>query len=202
MLNLYLAPRSGRAAVPEPMGVERALGLLTEEGIVGPRLAGGDYPPGPEAAWLFHVELRETLLPAELTFEALRVEQHAQPRFLPERQMAGNFRRVECMECGAAVDEDLLDDALQQLGFFPVRRFAYECPDCRTTLALKDLDFGQPTAIARFWFYVEGAASGRLNGSLLDRLERRLGVPLVVVPEVPEESLEDWVPARRRRPRR
>lgn len=202
MLNLYLAPRSPRAPVPDEEAVQRALDFLTAEGFVGAPVSDDELPPGPHVAFLFHMDMHDELLPAELTFESMHVCRAATPRFLPERQLAGNFFAAACSICEDEIDEALLDESFARLGYFPVSRFSYQCPSCRTELRLRDIDFGQPTAIARFWFYIEGAATGRLNTGVVDGLGRALGYGLVVVPEVPEEEVEDWVPARRRWGRR
>lgn len=202
MLNLYLAPRSARAPIPDADAVDAALDFLQREGLVGARTADHEHPPGSNVAALFHADAHDALLPAELTFDSLGVGGAPTPRFLPERQKAGEFR-PSCTVCGDGLDTRPLDEALVRLGYFAVERFTVLCPSCRTELTVKQVDFGQTTAVARWWLYIEGAATSRLNASLLDQLERLLGMPLVVVPEVPEEQVEDWVPARRalRRPR-
>ena len=64
----------------------------------------------------------------------------------------------------------------------------YECPSCRTELAFRELNFGQNVSFARFWFRIEGAAFGRLHSQFLDGLSKRLGLPLVVVPEVIDDQ--------------
>ncbi len=196
MLNLYLAPRSARALVPEANAVDAALEFLEREGLVGSETTDHDRPPGANVAALFHVDAHDGLLPAELTFDGLSVGSAPTPRFLPELQKAVEFH-PSCTVCGDGLDSKPLDEALVRLGYFAVERFALLCPSCRTELTLKQVDFGQTTAIARWWLYIEGAATSRLNAALLDQLERLLGLPLVVVPEVPEEQVEDWVPARR-----
>ncbi len=201
MLNLYVAPRSAKAPIPSVEAVDAMVDFLRTEGLAGQTTADGDLPPGPNVRALFHSDAQDSLLPAELTVDAFRLGGAPTPRFLPELQTAGGFD-ASCTVCGDGIDEEPLDQALARLGYFSVARFALLCPSCRTELTLRQVDFGQPTAIARWWLYIEGAATSRLNQAVLDRLERRLGLPLVVVPEVPEEQVEDWVPARRQLRRR
>ncbi len=202
MLNVYLAPRKRSGAAPEEAAVASALAFLEREGLLAARTVDGEHPPGTNVAMWFHHDAHEGLLPAELTFDSLRVDGAPTPRFLPERQKACGFD-ASCTVCGDTLDEKSLDEALVRLGYFSVDRFNCLCPSCRSELTLRQIDFGQSTAVARWWLYIEGAATSRLNGHLIDQLERLLGLPLVVVPEVPEEQIEDWVPARRvlRRPR-
>ena len=165
------------------------------------RTEDGDLPPGTNVASLFHADAHDALLPAELTVEAFLVCEEPTPRFLPERQLARAFG-ASCTVCDDQLDERALDDALARLGYFSVDRFSVLCPSCRTHLTIKEVDFGQNTAVARWWIYIEAAATSRLNSAVLERLERLLGLPLVVVPEVPEEQVEEWVPARRNLRRR
>ncbi len=201
MLNLYLAPRSAKAAVPEEAAVEAALAYLERQRIIGPVTADGERPPGPQVAALFHADAQETLLPAELTFDAVRVESSGRPRFLPPQQEALDFVAT-CTVCGDRLDPDALADALAALSYFPVDRFACLCPSCRTELTLKEVDFGQSTAVARWWLVVEGAATSRLNMALVEQLERVLGLPLTVVHDVFDEERESFAPPPSRQARR
>jgi hypothetical protein len=68
-------------------------------------------------------------------------------------------------------------------------------------LSFKEIDFAQPVAVARWWIRIEGAGTGRVNPGLLEKMGRILGLNMTVVPEVPTELVEDWVPARRTRAR-
>ncbi len=197
MLNLYVAPRSRRAPVPEATALDAALDFLKQQEIIGESGTPDEYPPGCNAANLFASDASDHLLPAEITFDALYVRRATRPVFLPEEQQVDGFRGATCTVCGDPVDPPALTEALDRLMVFPVERFVYACPSCRSELGLKEIDFGQPTAVARFWFLIEGAAFGRLTPAIVERLERLLDTPLVIVPERPDELVEDWVPARR-----
>lgn len=196
MLNLYIAPKSGRAVRPADAAVDALVRRLLEANIIGAE-ADGAHPPGTDVAGFFHPDASDSHLPAELTFDALRVHLETKPRFLPPDNGAG-FPDARCTMCGDTLDPDVLQGAVERLRYFPVDRFELRCPSCRNDLRIGDVDFGQPTIVARFWLFVEGAATSRLSPSLLDEMSRVLGVPLTVVPEVPEEDVESWVPARRR----
>ncbi len=200
MLNLYLAPKSWKAPAPGEDRVEALLGFLDSNAIIGGETEPGEYPPGADVAVLYHGEAAEALLPAELTFDCLRIESSGKARFLPQSQRAADFDRPRCTVCEDDLDAAGLDESMRELAYFPVERFGFTCPSCRTELTLREIDFGQTVAIARFWLFVEGAATSRLNASLLHEMERHLGLPLVVVPEVPPERVEDWAPARKLRP--
>lgn len=195
MLNLYLTPRGHKGMIPTDEAIEKATAFLTRAGIIGD-VQDEAWTPGPQTAQLFHHEAYDDLLPAELTFDALKVETVTRQRLLPRNHGEG-FPHAMCTVCGDEIDEELLEPALARLNYFPVDRFELRCPSCRTDLELRQIDFGQPTALARFWIFIEGAGTSRLDHGLIDKLGRVLGCALVVVPEVPPESLEDWVPARR-----
>lgn len=206
MLNLYIAPRSRKARIPEPAAVEAALAFLRDLGLISgetPDFGPIEFPPGREVARLFNNDAHGDLLPAELTFDCLNVEQSERAMFLPPNQPADAFHDAVCRTCGDELDLERLGEALDALAFLPTERFEYTCPSCRSVLKLADVDFGQPTAVARFWLFIEGAGTSRLNPAVVERVGRLLGMPVVVVPEVPEERVDDWVPARRlRRARR
>jgi hypothetical protein len=197
MLNLYIAARGTRTPVPTEEAIDATLAELRRLGVVGV-FADGAWSPGPGAARLFRENTHDDYLPAELTFDALSVHTMPRPRFLPRDQGHG-FPQARCRMCGDLLDEDALDESLRRVEFFPVDRFELRCPACRSDLGLRDIDFGQATGVARFWIFVEGAATSRLNGALVDQLSRLLGVGLSVVPEVPLDDVEDWVPALRGR---
>lgn len=195
MLNLYIAPRSGRATRPTDMAIEALVQQLRDEQIIGPEVDGA-HPPGNGVSALFHPDASDTHLPAELTFDALTVHVETKPRFLPPHNAQG-FPQARCTFCGDELDDEPLEKAIDRLKYFAVERFELRCPSCRNDLRIADIDFGQPTVVARFWLFVEGAATSRLNPSLLESLSRTLNLPLTVVPEVPEDDVSDWVPARR-----
>lgn len=202
MLNLYLAPRSGKAPVPPDAAVDAVLAFLGEQQIIGGALGPDAFAPGQAVAGLFHDDATELLLPAELTFESLSVNRGGKARLLPRVAPAGGFEDAVCTVCDEPLDPDALADALEELVYRPIERFAFTCPSCRSELGLRQVDFGQPTAVARFWICIEGAAFGRLTGAVVEQIEKRLGLPLVVVPEVPPEDVDEWAPARRARPSR
>lgn len=202
MLNLYLAPRSGKAPMPADDAVDDVLAFLTDQGVIGNPLGADSFAPGVAVAALFHHDADELLLPAELTFESLSVHRARRARFLPVEVPASEFEDAVCTVCDEPIDTDALLDALEVLVYRPVDRFDYVCPSCRTELTLWEIDFGQPTAVARFWIKIEGAAFGRLTPAFVEQIAKRLGLPLVIVPEVPEEDVDDWVPARRLRNKR
>lgn len=185
MLNLYLVPKSGAAL--DPSRVAAALAWLADEDIVGAEpTADGELAPGPAARRLFHDDAAEWLLPAELTFDGLRMVHSGAPRFLPET--VDTFEDARCTLCGDTLDVDVLATDLERLLVFPVDRFEHLCPSCRTSLSLKEIDFGQPTMVASDWFLLEGAATTRLSQRVLDQLGRLLGASLVIVPEVFEDA--------------
>ena len=199
MLNLYLAPRSGKAPMPADDAIDDVLAFLADERLIGNPLDRDSFAPGVAVAAWFHSDADDLLLPAELTFESLSVHRSRRARFLPVEVPADEFEAAACTVCGEPADINALLDALEVLVYRPIERFDYICPSCRTPLTLREIDFGQPTAVARFWLKIEGAAFGRLTGAVVEQIARRLGQPLVIVPEVPEEDVEDWVPARRMR---
>ena len=202
MLNLYLVPRSGKAPRPSEEAVDAALAFLTRNGLIGESTEPGEYSPGQNAGTLFHVAPDDGRLPAEMTFDALHVHTMEKPAFVPERRLAAGFPDATCTVCGDVLDGEKLTEALDRLAYFSVERFEFTCPSCRTDLGVRQVDFGQPTAVARFWFFIEGAAGSRLKPALLERLGKLLGTRLLVVPEVPQESVAASASARRRRRRR
>jgi uncharacterized protein YlaI len=190
MLNLYLAVR-GTVAVDAEVET-RLLAFLTDALLIGALGPEGDYAPGPEVQWIYSDDAHETLLPAELTFESLSVGRSARPRFLPEAVEA--FEEAKCLVCDDPLNVDELADELTRLAVFPVDRFEHLCPSCRTPLTIKQVDFGQPTAVSCFWLFIEGAGTSRLSVRLLERLSKTCGSALVVVPEVLEDRMEGWTP--------
>jgi len=195
MLNLYLAPRGFRAPQPGEAAVVALTAFLTDEGLVS-GFADGAWAPGPAASRLFHADALDSHLPAELTFDALRVVSVPRPRFLPEIRPT-NGLPAACGECGDALEPERVEEALARLRFLPVDRVSVTCPACRAVLGLRGLAFEQPVAWSRFWIFVEGAGMSRLNQALVERMGRLMGLTPVVVPETPAEAVEDWVPARR-----
>jgi hypothetical protein len=197
MLNLYLVPRGRKASRPEEDAVTAALDYLTDAGIIGAAFGTDEYAPGQAVSALFPDTAEQHLLPAEMTFEALHVHRRHKPEFLPREQSPQRFDGACCGECGAPIDAEEFEASFTKLAFFPVDRVEYHCPACRSDVPFRDLDFGQPTNVARFWLRIEGAPFGRLSPRLLDKLGRRLGLPLMVVHEVVDVERQDWSPALR-----
>lgn len=199
MLNLYLAPKSGRV-LPE-LALQNAEDVLRGYGVIGPAASDGEFVPGNGVARLYNRDAHDDLLPAELTFDGLRIVHRPRPFFLPMQQPVEGFPDPVCSVCGDGVDLDTLDESLAQIAFRPVDRFEYICPSCRSTLRVDQIDFGQNIAVASQWIFIEGAGTSRLNTKIVDALGRAMGTTLVIVPEVPEDDLEDWAPAHQRRRR-
>lgn len=191
MLNLYLAPRSKKAPVLGEVAIDAVVEFLRAGGIIGNSTGDGVHAPGPNVSALFHTDALDRLLPAELTFDSFSVHLDRRARFLPRVTPEDGFIDAVCMVCEEPVDADMLDRALEALVYRPIKSFAYTCPSCRTELALDEVDFGQPVAFARCWFLIEGAAFGRLTPAVLNQMARRLGRPLIVVPEVVDDH-DPW----------
>lgn len=186
MLNIYLAARSGA-----PLNLDAIVEFLKENKFIGELNEEVEYPPGPDAARLFDANAHEELLPAELTFEALRVVERPRAVFIPELQPVEHFRTPTCTRCGDEIDRESLGRALAEIAFRPVARFTYTCPGCRDALTVADIDFGQPTAVTRHWIYFEGIGTGRLSLRVLEHLSKAAGAPLVVIPERPEPEFNE-----------
>ena len=190
MLNLYLAVRH---TIPVSAEAEaRIVAFLQQAEFIGAPNPEGDYPPGAEVGWLFNEDAHEALLPAELTFGSLSIGRSARPRFLPDTPEG--FEDARCSVCDDPLDRVPLAEALGRLSVFPVDRFTLLCPSCRTELTIKQVDFGQPTAISMFWVFIEGVGTGRISTRIIERLSRHAGVPLILVPEVVEDQAEAWIP--------
>jgi len=174
-----------------------ALDFLADSGIIGAELGANEYAPGRSVGNLFPDIADQHLLPAEMTFEGFHVHRGKKPEFIPREQASHRFRDAACGECGDPVDEDEFDETFARLAFFPLERVEYHCPACRNDVPLRDLDFGQPVSVARFWFRIEGAPFGKISSRLLERLGRILGYPLIVIHEVLEDDATDWIPALR-----
>lgn len=196
MLNLYLAPKSGR--VLPALALQNAEQLLRAQGIIGGEGADGECVPGRNVAHLYNRDAHDDLLPAELTFDSLKIVHRPRSFFLPMGQTVDAFPDPICTVCNDSVDLDALEDSLGEIAFRPVGRFSYDCPSCRTTLKIEQIDFGQNVAVAAQWIFIEGAGTSRLNPRVLDSLTRAMGSTLLVVPEVPEDDVHDWVPAHQR----
>ena len=196
MLNLYLTPKGGRV-LPE-LALQNAEDVLRGFGIIGDEGANGECVPGPNVARLYNRDAHEDLLPAELTFDSLRIVNRPRSFFVPMHQTVDGYPDPVCTVCDDSVDLDALEDSLGEIAFLPVERFRYDCPSCCTTLKIEQIDFGQNTAVVAQWIFIEGAGTSRLNTRILDALTKAMGSSLLVVPEVPEDDVHDWVPAHQR----
>ncbi len=192
MLNLYIAPKSGKSPVPSEAAIADCLRYLTERGVIGPEISPSEYSAGPTAFRIFHSDAENHYVPAELTFESLTVQMVKKVTFLPESQDLHEFHSVTCPTCDDDMDVVEFKDALDRIIFFPLDAVVYDCPSCQSETAFRDLSFGQNTAFARFWLHLEGVAFGRLQIQFLDALAKRLGLPLVVVPEVIDDQADTW----------
>jgi len=192
MLNLYLTPKNSKVPTPDAEHESAALELMRENGIIGSKLGPMEYAAGDYAGRIFQVDQNSDLLPAELTFESLWVGRSRRPTFLPIDQDLYEYHGASCPMCKDAIDEYVFEDALERLGIFPVERVFYECPSCQTEMAFTEIDFGQATAVARFWFKLEAVAQGRLRAGFIDAISKALGCSMTVVPEVIDDQAADW----------
>ena len=192
MLNLYLAPKSGKSPVPTSEAIVDTINYLKDRGIIGPKIANTEYAAGPMASRIFHPDAENHYVPAELTFESLTVETVRRVTFLPEAQDIYEYHSVKCPVCADDMDVEGFQDALDRLAFFPVDSISYECPSCQSELGLRELQFGQNVGFARFWLFLEGVAFGRLRSQFVDALARKLELPLLVIPEVIDDQAEQW----------
>ncbi len=199
MLNIYLAPKGSKSPRPASDSIAAVLDFLRSEGVVGASLGSGEYAPGDNAAILFHADADQHLLPVEITFEAFFIHDEAKTQFIPRDQDLAEFDRAVCSVCEEPVHVDEFEECFDRLALFPVDRVQYECPCCLSSYPFAQLDFGQPTAVASFWFQIEGAAFSRLNPALLDHITKLLGVMLLAVPEVLDDQVQEWASVREMR---
>ena len=192
MLNLYLVPRHSKAVIFDSDLRDRLEDTLREMGIIGRALSSDEFAPGLGVGNLFHLDAEQHVLPGELTFESLSIVSGERAQFLPHSAAPGAFDGAECPGCEDVVEPDALDLALDKLNIFPVSSVRYSCPSCCVDVPFPDLLFGQLTTVAHAWLYIEGVAFGRLNTSIVEHLAKVIGHPLMIVPEVPESSIEEW----------
>jgi hypothetical protein len=192
VLNIYLAPKSGKSPRPADAAVDAAVTYLEQRGVLGPLFDTLEYAAGPLASRIFHSDANQHLCPAEQTFESFSIHTSKKVRFLPRAQDIHEFHSVVCPVCHDPMDVVSFQDALQRLEFFPIETVNYECPSCCTEQSFRDLNFGQVVGWARFWFLFEGAAFRRLNTQMIHGLSRVLGMPLIIVPEVIDDEAEAW----------
>lgn len=195
MLNVYLVPRGRKAPLPQEAAIQSALDYLANAGIIGDAVDANEYAPGRSVGNLFPDVADQHLLPAEMTFEGFHVHQGRKPEFVPREQASYRFADAVCGNCGDAVDGDEFDDTFARLAFFPLDRVEYNCPACRSKVPFRDMDFGQTTSVARFWFRIEGIPFSKISPRLLTRLGKILGLSLLVVHEFVDEDAQDWIPA-------
>ena len=120
MLNLYLAPRGKKSAVPTRERVEKALTFLAEAEIIGNALGPSEYAPGNRAGLVFHADASNHLLPVEMTFGSLHVNLGQKETFLPAEQPVELFSEVACGVCDEPIDDEGLDTLFDSMAFFPV----------------------------------------------------------------------------------
>ena len=192
MLNLYLTSKSRHKPRPEPDAIDRALKFLRDEGIIGPTLGEDEYSAGNHSSIFFHSDADQHFLPVELTFDSWGVHSGSKDWFLPIDQDLDEYDTTVCSVCDEPVDLRLLKNVLDRLDILPLKRVTYACPCCQSEVPFAELDFDQTTAIARFWFFIEGAVSRRLNQSIIDELGKILGFQLIVVPEVIQQRTDSW----------
>ena len=192
MLNLYLVPRHSKPVHFDAALRERLEDTLREMGIIGRALSSNEFAPGLGVAKLFHLDAEQHVLPGELTFESLSLISEGRSQFLPRDAAPGAFDGAECPGCEDVVEPDAIDMALDKMGIFPIASVRYSCASCCIDIPFSDLVFSQVTAVANAWIFIEGVAFGRLNLSIVERLSKLIGHPLMIVPEVPEQSMEDW----------
>ena len=192
MLNLYLVPRHSKPVHFSEETRARLEETLREMGIIGRALGTDEFAPGLAVAKLFHVDAEQHVLPGELTFESLSLVSQDRPQFLPRHAEPGAFDGAECPICEDAVEPQALDLALDKLSIFSVASVRYNCPSCCVDVPFSELVFSQVTAVANAWIFIEGVAFGRLNWGVLDYLGKVTGHSWTIVPEIPEESIDDW----------
>jgi len=192
VLNLYLVPRHSKAVRFEAALRDRLEDTLREMGIIGRALNPSEFAPGLGVANLFHLDAEQHVLPGELTFESLSFVSDERAEFLPRNAAPGAFDGAECPGCEDVVEPDAIDMALDRMSFFPIASVRYNCASCCIDIPFSELVFSQLTAVANAWIYIEGVAFGRLNFGIVDHLAKVIGHPLMIVPEVPEQSMEDW----------
>ncbi len=173
--------------------------LLTSMGIIGRASAPNEYGPGLGVAKLFHNDALQHFCPGELTFESFRIESHQRSYFLPRDAAQGTLDGTKCSLCEDEVQSHSLDLALEKLVYFPVASVRHDCPSCCVDVPFAELSFVQNIAVAHTWLFFEGIAFGRLNQMVLDQLAKRLGVPMTLVNEIPEDPTHNWDDAARLR---
>ena len=196
MLNMYIAPKSGKSPLPSEDAIEAALQGLKDALVIGRPITQSEYAPGHRAGAIFHADADNHLLPAEKTFDSMTLHIGQRVEFLPRDQDVCEFEGAVCPYCGDNIPLDALKQAFEQLGLFPVDRVEYQCNSCRTDLPFREIDFGQPTGCARFWLHFEGVAFGRLSPSFLEFLSQTIGLPLVVIPEFIDDEAASWAEMR------
>ncbi|MBM4292133.1 MAG: hypothetical protein FJ138_12375, partial [Deltaproteobacteria bacterium] len=204
MLTLYLPLRGQPRQRPTAAQVEAWLSAVTRSGVARltshgtPQEAARDLRDGPEGAvtlapangvaQLFDDDAREALLPAELTFEQLRLERAPHPTFLP---LGDVELTASCRACGDAVPPARFARYLRALQLIPLAEARLRCPSCDGEVGHKGLAFDREVAFASAWLTLEECGSARLNPALVRAWGALLGGPLALIPEQREATL-DW----------
>ena len=162
---------------------------LDHGGGFGPELAL-QMSPGLGVQSLFDQDAREQLLPAELSFEQLRLELAPHPTFLPLGELD---MEVSCRGCGDELPAELFERALDALSILPVEEVSLSCRSCDAPKRFKELSFDREVAFASAWLIIEECGSSRLNPVALKAWGESLGMQLISLVDQREASLP-WEP--------
>ena len=144
--------------------------------------------PGLGVQRLFDEDAREQLLPAELTFEQLRLELAPTPTLLP---LGEPELEVTCRRCGDEVAPERFERALRSLQLIPLEEMRVSCLSCDAPLSHKQLTFDPEVAFASAWLTLEECGSSRLNPAVVRAWSEALGAPLTLIIEQRDAQL-DW----------
>lgn len=211
MLTLYLPARGQPRWRPSIEAIERWLESLTQSQLIVPLNREGEDqlqrllaliekggPFGPENALkmspglgimsLFDQDARDQLLPAELSFEQLKLELAPTPTFIP----LGSLEiEITCLHCGDEIHPQIFEHALNALSFVPLEEVTVFCRSCDATRHFKELSYDREVAFACTWLTLEECGSSRLNPVLLKAWGDTLGAPLTMLVDQHDPEL-DW----------
>lgn len=175
------ALRGSQLIAPLSMDSERRLRVLLksleEGGPFGPELALS-LSPGLGVSRLFDSDAQEQLLPAELSFEQLRLELAPSPTFLP---LDDPSLEVSCLRCGDVVSAERFERALDALTLLPFEEVSVHCQSCDASRGFKELSYDREVAFASAWLTLEECGSARLNPVILKAWGDALGSPLNLI---------------------
>ncbi len=92
----------------------------------------------------------------------------------------GNFERVECSRCGAALKEDWWSDAMDAAYETRFANLLTNVPCCGETVSLNDLRYVMPAGFARFVLTARNPGRGCTSDEILN-LEQVVGCKLRVI---------------------